>query len=74
MMRPYTGGAHGDGRGHDPDDTPEAPAVTAGGHDPDDTPEAPAVTAGGHDPDDTPEAPAVTAGVTTRTIRRGRRR
>ena len=58
MMRPYTGGAHGDGRGHDPDDTPEAPAVTAGGH----------------DPDDTPEAPAVTAGVTTRTIRRGRRR
>ena len=48
--------------------------VTAGGHDPDDTPEAPAVTAGGHDPDDTPEAPAVTAGVTTRTIRRGRRR
>jgi len=32
------------------------------------------VTAGGHDSDDTPEAPAVTAGVTTRTIRRGRRR
>ncbi len=58
MMRPYTGGAHGDGRGHDPDDTPVAPMVTAGGH----------------DPDDTPEAPAVTAGVTTRTIRRGRRR